>query len=210
MNQPPAIARLPIAKAVKLAVGGPLPTGRLMAIAPGDIFLGTQGYREETRSVSGSIPAGGLVPGNYYWVLAASGVVGELVGDDVLHVRAQPSSKLTDPSSYTLIGKPVARVDIPAKVTGGIAYVHDLRLTDMVHARVVRPPGYGAHLLDVDVSKVEGLPGVLKVVRDGSFLGVIAEREYQAVTAMRALAQAARWSDTSALPDPASGAPTMV
>jgi hypothetical protein len=57
------------------------PTGRLMAIAPGDIFLGTPGYREATRSVSGSIPAGGLVPGNHYWVLAASGVVGELVGD---------------------------------------------------------------------------------------------------------------------------------
>ncbi|MBV8747594.1 MAG: xanthine dehydrogenase family protein molybdopterin-binding subunit [Xanthobacteraceae bacterium] len=130
--------------------------------------------------------------------------IGELVGDDVLHVRAEPTSKLTDPSSYRLIGKPIARVDIPAKVTGGIAYVHDLRLTDMVHARVVRPPGYGAHLLDIDASKIEALPGVLKVVRDGSFLAVIAEREYQAVTAMRALAQAARWSDPSALPDPAS------
>ena len=130
--------------------------------------------------------------------------VGELVGDDVLHVRAQPNSKLTDPSSYTLIGKPVARVDIPAKVTGGVAYVHDLDLTGMVHARVVRPPGYGAHLLEVDIGKVEALPGVLKVVRDGSFLGVIAEREYQAITAMRALAQAARWSEASALPDPAS------
>ncbi len=130
--------------------------------------------------------------------------VAELIGNDVLHVRAQPTSKFRDPSTYTLIGKPVARVDIPAKVTGGIAYVHDLRLTDMVHARVARPPGYGAHLLDVDVSKVEALPGVLKVVRDGSFLGVIAEREYQAVTAMRALAQAAHWSETSALPDPAA------
>jgi CO/xanthine dehydrogenase Mo-binding subunit len=130
--------------------------------------------------------------------------IGELIGDDVLHVRAQPRSKLKDPSTYTLIGKPVARVDIPAKVTGGVAYVHDLRLPDMVQARVVRPPGYGAHLIDVDISKVEALPGVLKVVRDGSFLGVIAEREYQAVTAMRALAQAARWSDASTLPDPAS------
>jgi nicotinate dehydrogenase subunit B len=130
--------------------------------------------------------------------------IGELIGDDVLHVLAQPRSKLTDPSSYKLIGKPVARIDIPAKVTGGVAYVHDLRLANMVHARVVRPPGYGAKLLDVDISKVEALPGVLKVVRDGSFLGVIAEREYQAVTAMRALAQAAHWSNASALPDPAS------
>jgi hypothetical protein len=56
------------------------PSGRLMAIAPGDVFLGTPGYREATRSVCGRIPAGGLVPGECYWVLAASGVVGELVG----------------------------------------------------------------------------------------------------------------------------------
>jgi hypothetical protein len=56
-------------------------TGRLMAIAPGDIFLATPGHREATRSVCGSLPAGGLVPGDLYWVLAASGVVGELVGD---------------------------------------------------------------------------------------------------------------------------------
>lgn len=55
------------------------PTGRLMAIAPGDIFLATPGYRAATRSVSGGIPAGGLIPGNHYWVLAASGVVGELL-----------------------------------------------------------------------------------------------------------------------------------
>jgi hypothetical protein len=60
------------------------PTGRIMAIAPGDIFLATPGYRAATRSVSGGIPAGGLVPGNHYWVLAASGVVGELLGGSPL------------------------------------------------------------------------------------------------------------------------------
>jgi len=52
------------------------PTGRMMTIAPGDAFLATPGYREARRSVVGSIPAGGLVPGNDYWVLSASGVVG--------------------------------------------------------------------------------------------------------------------------------------
>jgi hypothetical protein len=57
------------------------PSGRRMAIAPGDVFLATPGYREATRSVCGCIPAGGLVPGECYWVLAAAGVVGELVGD---------------------------------------------------------------------------------------------------------------------------------
>jgi len=57
------------------------PGGRVMVIAPGDVFLATPGYRESTRWVSGGIPAGGLVPGDHYWVLADCGVVGELVAD---------------------------------------------------------------------------------------------------------------------------------
>ena len=92
------------------------------------------------------------------------------------------------------------RVDIPAKVTGGVAYVQDLRLPGMVHARVVRPPSYGARLRSVDTSAVERMPGVLKVVRDGSFLAVIAEREFQAVKAMDALALACRWDESRPLP----------
>jgi hypothetical protein len=63
------------------------PSGRPMAIAPGDIFLGTPGCRESTRWVSGGIPTGGLVPGDHYWVLSDSGVVGELVGDSPLEKR---------------------------------------------------------------------------------------------------------------------------
>jgi hypothetical protein len=59
-------------------------TGRMMAIAPGDTFLATPGYRGATRSVSGGIPADGLVPGDHYWVLANSGVVGELAGGSPL------------------------------------------------------------------------------------------------------------------------------
>ena len=55
--------------------------------------------------------------------------------------------------TYAVIGKPMARVDIPAKVTGGIAYVQDLRLPGMVHARVVRPPSYGARLRSVETER---------------------------------------------------------
>jgi nicotinate dehydrogenase subunit B len=126
----------------------------------------------------------------------------DLASTDFLHVEAQPQSKLRDPRSYRLIGKAVARVDIPAKVTGAIAYVHDLRPPNMVHARVVRPPSYGARLTSVDVSSVERMPGVLKVVRDGQFLAVVAEREFAAVRAMDALALASQWDERKALPDP--------
>jgi CO/xanthine dehydrogenase Mo-binding subunit len=68
---------------------------------------------------------------------------GELVAADMLHVQAQPKSRLKDPASFKVMGQAVPRVDIPAKVTGGAAYVQDMRLPGMVHARVVRPPSYG-------------------------------------------------------------------
>jgi CO/xanthine dehydrogenase Mo-binding subunit len=124
-----------------------------------------------------------------------------LVSETLLHVEAQPVSRLKEPSAFKAIGKPVKRVDIPAKLTGGQAYVHDLRPDGMVHARIVRPPSYNAKLVKLDTAGVERMPGVLKIVRDGSFLGVIAEREFQAINAMRALAGTAVWEETAALPD---------
>ena len=86
-----------------------------------------------------------------------------------------------------MVGKSAPRIDIPAKVTGGAAFVQDMRLPGMVHGRVVRPPRYGARLDNVDEAKVRAMPGVVAVVRDGSFLGVIAEREEQAIKAREAL-----------------------
>ena len=76
---------------------------------------------------------------------------GELVAGDLLHVQAQPKSKLKDPATFKVMGQPVPRLDIPAKVTGGVAYVQDMRLPGMVHARIVRPPSYGAQLTACDI-----------------------------------------------------------
>ncbi len=75
------------------------------------------------------------------------------------------------------------RVDIPAKVTGGAAYVQDMRLPGMLHARVVRQPSPGAVLQTFDAGPVERMPGVVKVVRDGSYLAVVAAKEWQAIKA---------------------------
>ena len=123
---------------------------------------------------------------------------GELVAGQLLQVEAQPHSKFRDPATHQVIGKPIARRDIPAKVTGGVAYVHDLRLPGMVHARVVRPPSADAKL--VSLPDTARIPGVLKIVRDGRFIAVVAEREYQAVRAMRALSDRARWEIPASLP----------
>jgi nicotinate dehydrogenase subunit B len=125
---------------------------------------------------------------------------GELVAADMLHVQAQATSKLKDPTTYEVMGHAIPRVDIPAKVTGGAAYVQDMRLPGMVHARVVRPPSYGAQLKDCDTSGIEKLPGVVKVIRDGNFLAVVASKEFQAIKAMKALSTAAKWKETASLP----------
>jgi CO/xanthine dehydrogenase Mo-binding subunit len=104
---------------------------------------------------------------------------------------------------HKIVGQPIARFDIPGKVTGKASYVQDLRLPGMVHGRVVRPPRYGATLESVDDAKARAIPGVIALVRDGSFLGVIAQREEQAVKAREVLAQGAKWKLGPELPDPA-------
>ena len=129
---------------------------------------------------------------------------GALVPPGILHIQAKPQARLTDAASFTTMGRSVQRVDIPGKVTGGAAYVQDMRLPGMVHARVVRPPHPGARLAALDTSGIEQLPGVRRVVRDGNFLAVVAEREFQAIKAMRALAAAAQWQAADAALPPAA------
>jgi len=125
---------------------------------------------------------------------------GDLVASEMLHVQAQAKSKLKDPATYKVMGQAVPRVDIPAKVTGGAAYIQDMRLPGMMHARVVRPPSYGAELIECDVAAVEKLPGVVKVIRNGNFLAVVAAKEFQAIKAMGALSAAAKWREKPGLP----------
>ncbi|MFK4448573.1 nicotinate dehydrogenase subunit B [Caballeronia udeis] len=128
---------------------------------------------------------------------------GEAVSGLNLHRNAEPQSQLIAPDRQRVIGQSVPRVDIPGKVTGGESYVQDLRLPGMLHARVVRPPSYGARLISID-SAVENMAGVAKVVRDGSYLAVVAEDEWQAIQAMRALERTARWETFVKLPTPAT------
>jgi CO/xanthine dehydrogenase Mo-binding subunit len=125
---------------------------------------------------------------------------GQLVEGNNLHIEAQPTSALTPPGRFTQMGRPLPRIDIPAKVTGGAAYIQDMRLPGMVHARVARPPSSGAKLLDADTTRVSHMPGVLSVIRDGNYLAVVAAEEFQAVQAMRSLAAVARWQEQPLLP----------
>ena len=126
-----------------------------------------------------------------------------------LHVEASPTSPLKDPATYHVMGTPMPRIDIPAKVTGGAAFIQDIRLPGMLHARAIRQPSVGAKLLAFDTGPIERMPGVVKVVREGSYLAVVAEKEWQAIKAMRALTAAAKWEETATLPDEATVLDTL-
>ena len=128
---------------------------------------------------------------------------GELTAEADLKREATAKARPKPAAQHKIVGKSAPRIDIPAKMTGGAAFVQDLRLPGMVHGRVVRPPRYGARLDSFDEARVKAMPGVIAVVRDGSFLGVVARREEQAINARLVLIEFAKWSGGSELPDPA-------
>jgi CO/xanthine dehydrogenase Mo-binding subunit len=127
----------------------------------------------------------------------------ELASDVSLRQDATGTAAAKPPSAHKLVGTPARRIDIPGKVTGEPIFVHDMRLPGMVFGRVVRPPSNTAQLVSVDQAAVAAMPGVIRVVRDGRFLAVVAEREEQAIDARDALASVTRWQVPPDLPDPA-------
>jgi nicotinate dehydrogenase subunit B len=109
----------------------------------------------------------------------------ELVGGKRFDVKVPEKAKAKDPKTYRVVGQPVPRFDIPRKVRGEYRYVADLAVPGMLHGRVIRPPEAGAKLMRVNTS--QRLPGLVKVVQRGDFVGVVCEREEQAVSAARKL-----------------------
>ena len=97
-----------------------------------------------------------------------------------------------------MLGKPVPRPDLPALVTGQFEFVHNVRLPGMLHGRVVRPPAVGATVLGVDEASVKGMPGLVKVVVKQNFVGVVAQKPWQALQAAGKLK--VNWSPGTGLP----------
>ena len=118
-----------------------------------------------------------------YWEFAED--EGEIPGDAPVKPQA----------AYTVVGASVPRVDLPRKFAGEASYVNDMVIPGMLHARVVRPSKAFKRLLTVP-----DVPGV-KVVRDGSFLGVLAEREEEAIAAAAKLRAKCTWEEGPPVPD---------
>ncbi|MEY2660644.1 MAG: hypothetical protein RLZZ123_1816, partial [Pseudomonadota bacterium] len=125
---------------------------------------------------------------------------GDLAIGQALEREATGQVPLKPLSEHRYIGRPVQRHDIRDKVLGRAIFVQEMRLPGMLYGQIVRPPSYGARLTQVDLESVKRLKGVVQVVRDGSFLGVVAERIEQAQAAAQALARSAHWQSGPALP----------
>ncbi len=124
-----------------------------------------------------------------YWALADAGLLDVPASGQALPKPAQermPQAR---------------RLDIAAKVLGQSSFIHDIELPGMLHGAVLQAPSPQAQLRSVDTAPVAALPGVQAVVRDGSFLGLVADSEHAALQALAKLRAAAVWDEPQSLPD---------
>jgi nicotinate dehydrogenase subunit B len=122
-----------------------------------------------------------------------------LIDQRGLSLKLDKTAPLKSPADFKLVGKSQPRLDIPDKITGQFTYMQDFTLPGMLHARVIRPPAMGATLLSVDAASIDEIPGIVKVVRQENFLGVVAKTEWAAIKGSRLLKTS--WSDWYGLPN---------
>lgn len=132
---------------------------------------------------------------------------GELIAGETIRLELAAEVEVKAVDAYSIVGQSVPRTDLPAKATGELVYVHDMRVPGMLHGRVVRPPYagvdagafVGTSLIAVDEASVRDIPALVAVVRIGDFIGVVAEREENAIKAAAQLKIS--WKPTPTLPD---------
>jgi CO/xanthine dehydrogenase Mo-binding subunit len=112
---------------------------------------------------------------------------GELIGGKHFDIAVSSTAKRRSPSEWKVLGKPVPSMDRVGLMTGTFEFVHNVHVPGMVHGRVVRPPEIGASVANVDEKSVEHVPGLIKVVVQNNFIGVVAEKQWQAAQAAKDL-----------------------
>ena len=122
----------------------------------------------------------------------------QLMGGKLFERNITDNAPLKSPSNYRLVGTSVPRVDIPQKFTGQQSFIQDLQLPGMLHGRLVRPPSSSAKLVSMDEGSIKDVPGLVKVVQRGNFIGIVTEREEQAILAAQQLK--VEWSETASMP----------
>lgn len=122
----------------------------------------------------------------------------DLIGGRRFNIPLNAAAKRISPGDWKILGKPVPSLDRTALMTGTFEFVHNVHLPGMVHGRVVRPPQIDATVASVDEQSVRHIAGVIKVVVRNNFIGVVAEKQWQAEQAAQALK--VTWKPAAALP----------
>jgi len=122
----------------------------------------------------------------------------ELIGGKKFNLALNTRARRKNAAEWTVLGTSVPRVEIPAMATGAFEYVHNVRVPGMLYGQVVRPSAYGSTLMSVDESSIKGLAGVVKVVVKKNFVGVVAEKPWQAMQAATKLRLS--WTAPAGLP----------
>src|SRR6516162_663303 len=148
----------------------------------------TDGIVSVSNDPARKVSYGELIGGRYFDLPMKWN--GKLGNDLVAEGQAKPKP----PAAYKIVGQSPPRFDVPAKVFGALDYVTDVKVPGMLHGRMIRPPVAGAVPIVVDESSVRDIPGV-RVVRDKGFLGIVAEREWDAVQAAERLR--VTWSEVT-------------
>ena len=148
--------------------------------SPVDKLTVTDGVVSVVGSPSKKIAYGDLLGGKRFNIkIVAAGV-----GWDM---KVAPEVPAKNPKDYKIVGKSIPRVDLPEKFTGEFVYSQDASVPGMLHGRVVRPATSLSAPASIDESSIQNIPGVVKIVREGTFVGVVAETEWAAIQAARAL-----------------------
>ena len=122
----------------------------------------------------------------------------ELLAGKNFNLTVDSQAKRKPGTEWKVLGKPVMRLDMVAMATGAFEFVHNVRVPGMLHGVVLRPPAPGASLTSVDEASVANLPGVVKVVTRKNFVGLVAEKPWQARQAASKLA--VTWTTGAGLP----------
>ena len=149
-----------------------------LGVSPGDLQVEDGTVRAAGRSTS-------------FWECA----------DSTLFDREVDEAPSRPPREYRVVGRPVPRRDLPDKIAGRPRFIQDLSLPRMLHGRVVRPPHAFKRLVSLDDVKARSIPGIVAIVRDGAFVGVLAEREEAAISAQRVLRGGASWENAEPWPE---------
>jgi len=159
---------------------------------PGEKLTVTDGVVSVVGDPSKRVTYGQLIGGKKFNTkITAKGTGWDMV--------VAPEVKAKDPKDYKVVGKSVPRIEVPRKVTGEHDYVHDVRVPGMLHGRVVRPPVINTEPVSIDQESIRGISGVVMIVREGKFVGVVAKTEWAAIKAAQTLK--VTWSKpTSKLP----------